>query len=145
MKITAFAAAAALCALTLSACVAEPAEESRADSAAPTTAVTSVTTTPTTTAVVYPTVGYCVADPSMYVRSQPAPYAEVIGGLAYGEEVSIVGKEGDWYKIAFKDDFAYVSAQYILGELPAPTADPAATAGTTAETSAAPTETAAVD
>lgn len=121
---------AALLTLGLSACAAEPAEESRpAEPSAP-SAVSS--TAAQTTAAPFPSTGYCVADPSMHVRSQPAPYAEVIGGLAYGEQVSIVGKEGDWFRIVFRDGFAYVSAQYILGELPAGTT--AGTAASTAET-----------
>ena len=104
----------------LSACTTGPAEESSAPTESSTTTST-VTTTTTTTAAPIPTVGYCVADPSMHVRSGPGPYEEVIGGLAWGEQVSIVGKEGDWYRIQFKDDVAYVSAHYIRDTPPVST------------------------
>lgn len=30
-----------------------------------------------------------------------------------GEKVDILGREGDWYKIKFKDGVGYVSAQFI--------------------------------
>ena len=41
-----------------------------------------------------------------------------------GDQVKILGKEGDWYKIEFKETGGYVSAQYIQGEEPAPTTAP---------------------
>ena len=116
--------------LTLTACVAEPAEGRQT----PETSASTTTTTTGTTAAPLPSVGYCTADPSMHVRVAPGPYEEVIGGLARGEQVQIVGKEGDWYRIAFKDGFAYVSAQYIADTPPSETTTADTTASTTAET-----------
>ena len=62
--------------------------------------------------------GYCVADPSMFVRSAPHLFAETVGGLAYGDKVQILSRSGDWFCIAFGDGTGYVSAQYIRAELP---------------------------
>lgn len=60
-----------------------------------------------------------------------------IGGLKMGDQVKILGKEGDWYKIEFKETGGYVSAQFIQGS------PVAAAATTTAEDIPAPTTTAA--
>ena len=107
--------------LLLAACGSGPAEESHAPESTPTSTTATTTTITTTTTAPLPSVGYCTADPSMHVRVAPGPYEEVIGGLAWGEQVNIVGKEGDWYRITFKDGFAYVSAQYIAAAPPVKT------------------------
>ncbi|MBQ8752198.1 MAG: SH3 domain-containing protein [Clostridia bacterium] len=120
--------------LLLAACGTGPVEESTPPESVTTS--TTVTTRTTTTAAPLPSVGYCTADPSMHVRVAPGPYEEVIGGLAWGEQVNIVGKEGDWYRITFKDGFAYVSAQYIADVSPAETT----TADETETTTAAETD-----
>lgn len=63
-----------------------------------------------------PPYGWCIAS-SMNVRKTPNPYYESIGGLRYGERVTIIGREmgheGYWYKIKFKDGEAYVKAEFI--------------------------------
>ncbi|MDD2363060.1 MAG: SH3 domain-containing protein [Oscillospiraceae bacterium] len=77
--------------------------------------VTIPSETETTTGTIpegTPSVGWCNAD-SLRVRSGPGTEYNGIGGLKHGEKVTIVGREGDWYKIEFKDDFAFVSAQFI--------------------------------
>ena len=122
--------------LLLAACGSGPAEESHAPESTPTSTTATTTTITTTTTAPLPSVGYCTADPSMHVRVAPGPYEEVIGGLAWGEQVNIVGKEGDWYRITFKDGFAYVSAQYIADVSPAETT----TADETETTTAAETD-----
>ena len=79
------------------------------------TSATAAPTEPTTAPVTGE--GYCAVD-SMNVRGGPGTDYFAIGGLKYGEKVEILGKEGDWYKIAFKDDVGYVSAQYIQASPP---------------------------
>ena len=117
----------------LSACAVSSLDENSTLSTDSTATTTTSSTAATTTTTAYvPTVGYCVADPSMHVRRGPGPYEEVIGGLAWGEQVSIVGKEGDWYCIVFKDAYAYVSAHYIRDTLPASTTTQGDTTDTTA-------------
>ena len=88
-------------------------------SAAETTVTQTTTQTETTeTTVTQVTgVGYCNAD-SMNVRGGPGTDYYAIGGLKYGERVEILGREGDWYRIAFKEDVGYVSAQYIQSSPP---------------------------
>lgn len=84
-------------------------------SAATTTTETTTATTTFATAEIpdqLPPYGWCIAS-SLHVRKTPNTYFEAIGGLKYGEKVTIIGREGDWYKIKFKDGEAYVKAEYI--------------------------------
>lgn len=57
---------------------------------------------------------------SLNVRRTPNLDYDAIGGLDTGDEVTIVGKEGDFYKIEwnamdgnYNEKYAYVSAQYV--------------------------------
>mgnify|MGYP000966068685 CR=1 FL=1 len=59
-----------------------------------------------------PPYGWCNAS-TMHIRSGPGTEYGAIGGLKKGEKVTIVDREGDWFKIEFKDSFGYVSALYI--------------------------------
>ena len=85
--------------------------------ASTTTAAAEETTAPLeTTGTIpdgVPQLGWCTSEDGLHVRKTPDTDYEAIGGLRYGEKVSIVGREGDWYKINFKDGHAYVSAAYI--------------------------------
>lgn len=85
-----------------------------------TTSATTTSTRKTISTQASPllTEGYCVADPSMFVRSEPNLFSEVLGGLAYGNKVDILSRKGDWFCIKFQDGTGYVSAQYIRAELP---------------------------
>lgn len=78
----------------------------------------------------FPCVGY--ATDSLNVRQDPSTDKDAIGGLDKGDRVTIVGREGDFYKIEwnsfdgnFEGEYAYVSAQYISasvdGDTPAVT------------------------
>lgn len=71
----------------------------------------------------------------MHIRSGPGTDYGAIGGLVTGEKVDILGREGDWYKIKFKDGVGYVSAQFISSTVVTTTMAPATT-------TAAPTTTA---
>ena len=84
-----------------------------------------------------PSVGWCNAT-SMHIRSGPGTDYGAIGGLVTGEKVDILGREGDWYKIKFKDGkdgVGYVSAQFISSTVVTTTMAPATT--TAAPTTAA--------
>jgi uncharacterized protein YgiM (DUF1202 family) len=80
---------------------------------ADTTVPTEISTTQFIPAEGYPMPGWCAANGGLHVRQTPDTNYEAIGGLKYGEKVTIVGREGDWYKINFKDGTAYVNAGYI--------------------------------
>ena len=80
----------------------------------PTEAPTEAETTTTTAAPVTSDVGYVNAT-TMHIRSGPGTDYGAIGGLKMGDQVKILGKEGDWYKIEFKETGGYVSAQFIQG------------------------------
>lgn len=84
----------------------------------------SETTAPTTVPAAPDSgTGYCSVD-SLVVRGGPGTDYYGIGGLKYGEQVEILGREGDWFRIVFKpgdDGVGYVSAQYIQGTVPLPT------------------------
>ncbi len=77
------------------------------DTAATTT--TAVTTTVTTT-----TTQHAVLDASdVIVRDGPGFDYEAIGGISYQEDIVIIGREGDWFKIQFGDGVGYINAQYV--------------------------------
>ena len=82
---------------------------------ASTEATTASTEAPVvTTAAPVTDIGYVNAT-TMHIRSGPGTDYGAIGGLKMGDQVKILGKEGDWYKIEFKETGGYVSAQFIQG------------------------------
>ena len=90
-----------------------------ASSTTTTTATTTAGTTTTTRATTAGTtvgaditVGYVNAT-TLNVRPEPNTVCEPIGGLKHGEQVTVLGRSGDWYVIRFGEGQAYVSAQYI--------------------------------
>lgn len=77
-------------------------------------------------------VGWCNAS-TMNIRSGAGKEFGAVGGLHQGDKVTILGKEGDWFKIkciTSKTGVGYVSAQYISATevAPASTAVPTTTA-----------------
>ena len=101
-------------------------EESTAPTETLQTTVTTLATVPTTTIPAEISEFPCTAfaTDSLNVRRTPNLDHYAVGGLSKGEQVTILGKEGDFYKIEFswKDNSegqnlsgttAYVSAQYI--------------------------------
>lgn len=130
-------------AITLSGCKKANNTSSSAGTTAATAAAgtTTVTQVPETTGAVttgttasipegVPTEGWCNVS-SMHIRSGPGMDYGAIGGLKAGEKVAIVGREGDWYKIVFKDGYGYVNAQHIQATefIPTESAATATTAG----------------
>ncbi len=149
MKNTARAAMALFCALLLSTPLAgcqsksDNDTSSAASAAETTTQAATLPSTETTTPTTAPAApeagtGYCSVE-SLIVRGGPGTDYYGIGGLKFGEQVEILSREGDWFRIAFQpgpDGVGYVSAQYIQGAPPAPTTAPM----TTASTEPVPTE-----
>ena len=50
---------------------------------------------------------------SLNVRKGPSTSFDIIGTLNGGDEVKIVGKSNDWYKIEYNGVYGYVSGSYI--------------------------------
>jgi murein DD-endopeptidase MepM/ murein hydrolase activator NlpD len=48
---------------------------------------------------------------SLNVRT--GPWGSIIGSLYNGNQVDIIGKSGDWYKINFKGKTAYIHSDYV--------------------------------
>lgn len=97
-------------------------------------AQTTGTTMPTRDETL-PAVAWVTAD-SLHVRSGAGRDYEAIGGTKMGEQVQILAKEGDWYKIQILQLVGYVSGQYLTFEdpknAPATTAAPTTTTTTAA-------------
>lgn len=77
-----------------------------------TTVTTEATTVPTTTT----TMVNGSMDEELSVREGPGFSYSVIGGVAAGQGIEIVGRSGDWFKIRFGDGFGYVNAHYVAVE-----------------------------
>lgn len=120
----------------------EGADTPVATTAAETTAMAAATTTAATAA--YPFTGYINAS-TLHVRPSAGTDGDAIGGLKFGDTVTVTDREGDWYRIAFGDKIGYVSAQYVQDTPPSVTTAPAATTDAVAETTgdAATTDTVA--
>lgn len=95
-----------------------------ANTAATTSAAAASTTASTAPAAIgeFPCTGY--ATDSLNVRRDASTDYDAIGGLDKGDKVTIVGEEGDFYKIewssfdgTFDGEYAYVSKQYISAGL----------------------------
>lgn len=97
----------------------------------------TTTTTTGTTAPAYPFTGYINAT-TLNVRPAADATGIPIGGLVFGDAVTVTGREGDWYAIAFGEGVGYVNAQYVQDTVPvsteATTTTEAETTGTTAAT-----------
>ncbi len=75
---------------------------------------TVTTTTQTTTTLSTTTTQHgSLAASDVIVRSGPGLDYDAIGGITYDEDVIILGREGDWYRIQFGDQVGYISAQYV--------------------------------
>lgn len=101
----------------------------------------------------FPAKGYSTTD-DLCVRPQANTDYIAVGGLTFQEEVTVVGKTGDWYEIQWPTytdnegnlrETAFVSAQYISASRPKPTTTTTAaeTTAETAETTAGTATTAA--
>ena len=50
---------------------------------------------------------------ALNVREQPSTQSRILGKLGNGARAVILGRTGDWYRIAYGKGFAYVFAQYV--------------------------------
>ena len=109
------------------------------DAAISTTAVDTTPATTTTTLpgepATYPIRGWCSED-DVYVRGGPGKEYGAIGGAHKGEQFSVLGREGDWYKVQHGEDEGYISAQFIRFSLDEAMATTAAETTTTVAESA---------
>ena len=94
-----------------------PGASSNGSSAATSGATTTLSAT-TGSFGEFPCVGY--ATDSLNVRRDASTNYDAIGGLDKGDKVTIVGEEGDFYKIEWKafdgtyeGEYAYVNKQYV--------------------------------
>lgn len=55
-----------------------------------------------------------VVDVPTYLNVRTEPWGDIIGALQPGDNVTITGQFGDWYKIDFNGKTAYVHSAYIL-------------------------------
>ena len=53
---------------------------------------------------------------SVNVRKTPSAAGDTLGKLQEGDEIVVTGQSGDWYRIDFQGETAYVSKDYISGE-----------------------------
>ncbi|MBD5504920.1 MAG: SH3 domain-containing protein [Lachnospiraceae bacterium] len=68
------------------------------------------------------------------VRKGPSTDFERVGGLAYGQEVTVTGQaDTEWYEIVYGEDKAYVSDKYLQNDKPADESQAAAEADPQAE------------
>ncbi len=51
------------------------------------------------------------------VRKTPSASGQAVGKLQEGEGVVVTGQSGDWYRISFQGETAYVHKDYISGEM----------------------------
>ncbi|MBD5515421.1 MAG: SH3 domain-containing protein [Lachnospiraceae bacterium] len=74
------------------------------------------------------------ATSSVNVRKGPSTDFERVGGLAYGQEVTVTGQaDTDWYEIMYGEEKAYVSNKYLQNDKPADESQAAAEADPQAE------------
>ena len=133
-RVIAAAACAATLSLALTGCFGRDAADADTPVSPATTATTPVTTAATTAASTYPFTGYINAS-TLHVRPSASTDGYAIGGLEFGDIVTVTDREGDWYKIAFKNGVGYVSAQYVQDTPPVATTAPAETTGGAADAS----------
>lgn len=123
-------------AVSLSGCSLFTPDANEGDTTTTTTVTTTVQTTTGTTAQAFPFVGYVNAT-TLNVRPTPDTSGYAIGGLKWGDKVTILSREGDWYAISFAGQTGYINAQYVQDTMPTVTTTaPATTDTTVADTTA---------
>ena len=58
-----------------------------------------------------------VTENGVNVRKTPSASGQVLGGLKEGDGVVVTGQSGDWYRISFQGETAYVNKDYVSGEM----------------------------
>lgn len=59
----------------------------------------------------YPVTGTVEVNTSLNIRT--SPWGKIIGSFHNGDQVTIIGREGDWYKISWNGRTAYCHANYV--------------------------------
>ena len=119
-------AALLLCSLSACSSLSEPKDEP---------AVTTTTTTKLVTTTALPSVGY-IHNHATLIRSGAGLAYKAVCGIEAGEQVTIVGRNGDWYEVQYQGLSGYVSGQFLRFTPWDPNTTPpaATTAATTAAT-----------
>lgn len=56
---------------------------------------------------------YVRVSTSLNIRT--GPWGQIVGGFSNNDEVNIIGKEGDWYKISHNGQTRYIHSRYVAG------------------------------
>ncbi|KFN01828.1 peptidoglycan endopeptidase [Bacillus clarus] len=56
---------------------------------------------------------YVVNTTSLRVRTGPATYHSVIGGVLNGTALNVIGAEGSWFKVNYQGKTGYVSSEFV--------------------------------
>ncbi len=56
---------------------------------------------------------YVRVSSSLNIRT--GPWGQIVGGFSNNDEVNIIGKEGDWYKISHNGQTRYIHSRYVAG------------------------------
>lgn len=56
---------------------------------------------------------YVRVSTSLNIRK--GPWGEIVGGFTNNEQVTITGREGDWYKISHNGETRYIHSRYVAG------------------------------
>ncbi len=99
--------------------------------------VTTTQSTTTTTAPEYER--YIVTDDGVNVRMGPGTEFEAVTSMNAGDEVIVLAKEGDWYRIEIHGEHYFISAQYVTEEGAATTTTTETEATTTTTTTTSTT------
>ncbi|EKD84100.1 MAG: hypothetical protein ACD_39C00246G0001, partial [uncultured bacterium] len=56
---------------------------------------------------------YVRVSTSLNIRK--GPWGEIVGGFNNNDQVNIIGREGDWYKISHNGETRYIHSRYVAG------------------------------
>ena len=68
------------------------------------------------TAASYETIGSVKANTNINIRSAAGETADRLGMLAAGESLELIAVEGDWCKVKYNGQVAYVKAEFVTQE-----------------------------
>lgn len=74
--------------------------------------VTTTTTTKLVTTTALPSVGY-IHNHATLIRSGAGLAYKAVCGIEAGEQVTIVGRNGDWYEVQYQGLSGYISGQFL--------------------------------
>ncbi|MED4016401.1 SH3 domain-containing protein [Sutcliffiella cohnii] len=74
--------------------------------------ISKTSTTPSTSNSSNSFVGEVTAT-SLNVRSEPSSQGKVVGSVKKGQQITVLGQQGSWYKIQHSNQQAWVSSEYV--------------------------------